>query len=449
MSDSTLQAVRSFYEQHPYPNYPLWLPLKWSDSYLNSSYFADALCQRNFRLPLAKKQILVAGCGEALPYITRHVEPYCNHVINVDLSKNSLKRAKQRCFFSLGKQEFIQNDLIDFLSEKNQNARFHHVEAFGVLHHLASPSSFFQALTTALAPGATLRLMVYNSPARSWIHDIQKALRLLGLHFAQEQAPSQARAILKRMCERSALFPNKLAQMGGEILRNDIRLVDTFLHTHEIHWRPSQWIDQLTRNGFESLRLYDRYEELDSEKNPLWFFPKGKDLDSWADKGLFEGNIEIFARYSAVEQKNSKNHTSSHSHRTHIAWRMLHNLPKSLTTIAGEAGLSTHDCWNIWRSHLALTYQNRVEYLDPILARCPLPTAKRLARLGWILPQQVGQSSLLKSLGGPITTSKKKTDTELTRKSLKNLSFDLQDFSFPCSSKKLAQAELRLIRAVS
>src|SRR5690606_12676482 len=94
-----LQDVQRLYEVYPYPNYPLLAKPQWEQGYLTCSRFAQRLAGGRQSPP---RHVLVAGCGEILPYILRKWESPEVQLTCVDLSRRNVARARWRTLFSTG-----------------------------------------------------------------------------------------------------------------------------------------------------------------------------------------------------------------------------------------------------------------------------------------------------------------------------------------------------------
>src|SRR5690606_17931340 len=103
-----------------------------------------------------------------------------HRLLCVDLSAKSLRRARLRLTTDFRPTEFVRSDINDFLRQQAAvTGPFHHIDIYGVLHHLDNPSETIRLLGTHLSTNGTIRVMVYNTHARSWLHSLQQVMRLL------------------------------------------------------------------------------------------------------------------------------------------------------------------------------------------------------------------------------------------------------------------------------
>ena len=203
---SIINAVAKMYERYPYPNYPLLAKPKWQEGYLASSQLSGRLlydltgCSpavHEKRTRSDSVSILLAGSGEILPYIMRKWEPKHHSILSVDLSNANLKRARFRSIFK-SNMGFLQADLQSYLDEQKINLKhFDHIDAYGVVHHMEHPGNVLKSFSQRIHPNGTIRMMVYNGEARRWIHDLQKAFKLLKLSRYSKVDLDIARKILR------------------------------------------------------------------------------------------------------------------------------------------------------------------------------------------------------------------------------------------------------------
>lgn len=171
ISDSTSLAVQDQYTALPYPR---WLTTRGTTARPRS----DILRQIAPQLPVdavpkdpAPLKILVAGCGtgkHAVDVATRFANA---DVLAIDLSLPSLGYAKAQAA-RMGQSE-IRFGQADILTLGRIDERFAHIEAMGVLHHLAEPLAGWQVLRGLLAPGGTMRIGLYSRRGRGAIRAAQ------------------------------------------------------------------------------------------------------------------------------------------------------------------------------------------------------------------------------------------------------------------------------------
>ncbi len=200
--------------------------------------------------------------------------------------------------------ELICDDLLHFLHKQGQvSGPFAHTDLYGVLHHLEDPSVVLSKLAEHMSGGATLRIMVYNTKARTWIEKLRRLFFVLGLKWEESTDLELGKGLLEAIAFCNLSFQDKLSQMGPSLLKNKTRFADTFFHVKVLSYLPSKWIDLLESSGFRPYALFDRYGELDHLENPLWKMPSGRELDNEVSSGSMEGNIEL---YSFKDQKKSR-----------------------------------------------------------------------------------------------------------------------------------------------
>lgn len=171
------EAVRAFYERHPYPP-----PQDDIDSYRRrwdeqrrrseSFLFYPNAPYRNDRA------ILVAGCGtsQAAHYAVRWPNA---RVVGIDVSASSIAHT-----LALKRKHNLDNLEVRELAVENAaelGEIFEHVVCTGVLHHLADPAAGLRALRDVLAPSGAIHLMVYAPYGRSGVYMLQDYCRRLDI----------------------------------------------------------------------------------------------------------------------------------------------------------------------------------------------------------------------------------------------------------------------------
>ncbi len=396
-----VERVRAQYEQFPYPRYPLLAKPFWQDGVGGSSLFSRTLMHKNHLLFATGQDTLILGCGDMQPYIFSCLEPKGARVFGIDLSRSSIKRANFRLKANFRKAYLMVGDLDSYLVSGSPY-NFSHIDAFGVLHHLVNPGQTIAAIYERLAPGGTLRVMIYNAKARSWIREIAKIFCLLGYDYRYKQDLRQARQLLVLAKKHYHLLAQHLASMGKSLLTNDSRFIDAFFHEREVHLSYTSWLSHFAKTGFLHLGFFDRYGELDHLANPLWQPPASATMEALIDQGLFRGNFELyFAKPGGEKQAGSS--------------RLFASLrpPRLWFTFPETASLSWPKQLFIWQK-----YQKRLSSfcIDDPKSFPPMPLAswQRLARLGAVMPGEgTWQDKLLAPIAkeAPLYESPVKTKT--------------------------------------
>lgn len=154
MSISAHDKVERHYEAYPYPSYPWFLGGRWKD--LQN---VD-LAQWGATVPI--QSVWLCGCGTTQPLMFGRRNPRVRFFAT-DLSARSLRWARWRCWlYGVHNIQFEKSDLMDTSFE----SRFEIIDAYGVLHHTASPQESLRVLWKALKPGGVLRLMLYSNVGR-------------------------------------------------------------------------------------------------------------------------------------------------------------------------------------------------------------------------------------------------------------------------------------------
>lgn len=376
----TTTEVQSLYERRPYPHYPLLAKPRWQDGYLGSSLFARHLTDSPAD-PSRPRQVLSVGSGEILPYILRKWEDSAAQLTCIDLSQRSLTRAKFRCTFAGGRVNFIRDDINHWLAHKPlEHCLFDHIEAYGVIHHIPALDQTIALLSEHLAPGGTIRIMVYNAGPRDWIWQLNRVFRQMGLSYAKDSDVERARTFLCKLAKHSPRLAQHLSHMKS--LDNDTRFADTFLHPWEARLKVDRWLELFQKNNLESYALYDRYAELDDLANPLWQMPKAKQLSDRANDYRYENNLEIWLRHTDAAPKQEAKTAP-------IPMRFKTRMPPSQWNRFPETkNLNFKTLHSLWHSWLNTIYNRPDHGAEKIIQSLPKPAAQRLARIGAILRVQ-------------------------------------------------------------
>lgn len=163
IKDATSAAVRTQYEENPYP--------RWRSENRFTPPHAIAMDHKR----LAKREVLIAGCGTGKQIISA-TNLYQNcHFTAIDISRASLGYAARKL------NEFERDKNIslyhcDLLNVESLGKKFDYIECCGVLHHMQDPAAGLEALTGVLKPGGKLKLALYSKIAR---RSVQQARRMI------------------------------------------------------------------------------------------------------------------------------------------------------------------------------------------------------------------------------------------------------------------------------
>lgn len=405
-AEALTARVRAQYEAYPYPAYRLWLPLRGQEAFASHSLFAARLLEQRGREPASRRReapaILMAGCGDVFPYLATFWEPRRHRLIAADLSARSLRRARLRCLPRLRPLEWLRGDLGD--ADFPLPSDLAHLDCFGVLHHLPRPAAVLKRFGSLLAPGGTVRIMVYNSAARGWIRHLQRAFALLGLSGADAADREEALRLLAALAEASPALRGRLAPMRGT-LAHPARLIDTFFHAREARLDLGYWLAAIAAAGLEPIGLFDRYGELDDLPNPLLEMPEAGALAARIADRRCEGNLELY-----LAKPGPPRGTAAASSRPGARAAAPIRLPSA------HALRSPPECWwgfretcrlpwglrtAAWR-HFLSNLSGRPRPADAWAARMPPEACARLARLGVVLPDECASGELRELLRRPL-----------------------------------------------
>jgi len=399
---SISSSVQAMYEAFPYPDYNLFLPLRWQEAYNCSSLFARQLL-RQTRVDLvvseSRPKILIAGCGDVQSSIIGRWEPRAHQLTGIDLSSRSLQKARIRSWMMLRPMQLLQMNLEN--PDTPLIGPYLHIDAYGVLHHLANPAAGLRTLAQVLAPGGTMRIMVYNSRSRQWMFQLKRVFALLGLSAYVSQDLKDTRQLLELFAQKLPALQERMRAMRS-IIQEPSRLVDAFFHEREARLDLSYWVKAIEQSGLESLGLLDRYAELDDLANPLLAMPALSLLEERIDDLRFENNLELYL------WKNLG--ISSNSSTAPATYRAPFSLRRRLPPLAWFRYAETQKLpfevkWQLWQAFLSAQHQGSSKPLDRLFKRIPEPALQRLGRMGVIFPDQLQSQALKKLLHAPMQST--------------------------------------------
>ena len=178
------EAVRAFYESHPYP-----APISSLDRRLDRyrgprRRRVQSLLLWPLEKPRADRAILVAGCGTSQAARYALTEPDAR-VTAIDISETSLRHTRD-----LQQKHAIRNLRLHRLAIERigeLGETFDQIVCTGVLHHLSDPDAGLRALRNVLAVSGAIHVMVYAPYGRAGVYMMQDYCRLLGIGVADEE----------------------------------------------------------------------------------------------------------------------------------------------------------------------------------------------------------------------------------------------------------------------
>ena len=176
--DGVLDAVRAFYDLHPYP--PPVEDLdgyreRWQDERKRRADYHLHWPDKAYREDLT---VLVAGCGTS--QAARHaMQQPAAHVIGIDISATSVRHTEAL----IRKYNLTNLEVRQLPVERagELGARFDKIVCTGVLHHLPDPDAGLRALRDVLEPEGAMHLMVYAAYGRVGVYMLQDYCRRLGI----------------------------------------------------------------------------------------------------------------------------------------------------------------------------------------------------------------------------------------------------------------------------
>lgn len=227
-------ALRAQYEAYPYPardpadeDRRLVVGSPSHLDQFNHYVFGGRL---DFTRPL---RVLVAGggTGDATIMLAQQLRDagVPASITCLDLSEAALDiaaaRARRRGLETI---TFHRGSLLDL--EPTGFGSFDYIDCCGVLHHLESPGAGLSALTSVLAPGGGIGLMVYAPYGRNGVYPLQDALRTLGAGLSAAEQVALARRLLRQLPPGNGFRNNP--QLGDHIA-SDAGLYDLLLHSRD------------------------------------------------------------------------------------------------------------------------------------------------------------------------------------------------------------------------
>jgi SAM-dependent methyltransferase len=246
-----LNAIRAFYESHPYPP-PVATLDKRIDRYRDPQRRrAQNLLLWPLEQPRPDRSILVAGCGTSQAARYALMEPEAR-VTAIDVSETSLRHTRD-----LQRKHDIQNLsfhqlAIEEIGELGET--YDQILCTGVLHHLSDPDAGLRALRDVLAIDGAMHIMVYAPYGRAGVAMMQDYCRLLEIGVGDED--------LRDLGQTVQALPNDhpiagVVKRAKDFARPDA-LADALLNPQERAYSVPQIYDWLERCSLNFGRWHEQ-----------------------------------------------------------------------------------------------------------------------------------------------------------------------------------------------
>ena len=235
MTDATDARLAAQYEAYPYPARDPADEAKrlivGSPSHLREIdhwvFGAARPASQPFRALIAG-----GGTGDAAIMLAQHLARAGRpgRVTYLDRSGTAMGIARARAAARGLDIDFQTGSLLDLATSGLRP--FDYIDCCGVLHHLPDPAAGLAALTSVLAPGGGLGLMVYAPHGRTGVYMLQDALRLL---TPEDEPPATrldaARRVMRHLPESAWLRRNTL--FSDHLTGGDAGLYDLLLNPRD------------------------------------------------------------------------------------------------------------------------------------------------------------------------------------------------------------------------
>jgi SAM-dependent methyltransferase len=245
------EAVRAFYESHPYPA-PISSLERRLDRYRDPRRRrAQSLLLWPLEKPRADRTILIAGCGTSQAARYALMEPEAR-VTAIDISETSLRHTR-----ALQQKHGLRNLRLHRLAIERigeLGETFDQMVCTGVLHHLSDPDAGLRSLREVLAVNGAMHVMVYAPYGRAGIYMMQDYCRLLGIGVRDEELRDLGETIQALSSDHPIAGVVKRAK---DFARPDA-LADALLNPQDRAYSTPQLHDWLDRCGLRFGRWHEQ-----------------------------------------------------------------------------------------------------------------------------------------------------------------------------------------------
>jgi SAM-dependent methyltransferase len=278
-----LDAIRAFYESHPYP-----APVNSLEQRLDRYRDPHRRRAQNLLLwPLQKprpdRSILVAGCGTSQAARHALMEPEAR-VTAIDLSETSLRHTRD-----LKQKHDIRNLRLHRLAIERigeLGETFDQIVCTGVLHHLSDPDVGLRSLRDVLARDGAMHIMVYAPYGRAGITMMQDYCRLLGIGVRDDELRDLGQTVQALPIDHPIAGVVKRAK---DFARPNA-LADALLNPQDRAYSVPQIYDWLERCGLKFGRWYEQAA----------YLPQCGAIDGAPHRARLAG-LPLAAQHAAIE----------------------------------------------------------------------------------------------------------------------------------------------------
>jgi len=248
------EKVKSFYEEHPFPNYDDHDNLRSLISKSRKGVYGKLLGEQ---IPYNAK-VLEVGCGTG--QLSNFLAIGCRTVIGTDLCLNSLRLAETfRRAQGLSRVRFMQMNLFKPALKPGQ---FDVVLCNGVLHHTSDPRGGFRSIARLVKPGGHIVIGLYNTYGRLILDTRRVIFNLTGGRFKW----------LDPYLRTTKMSAGK----------QDAWFMDQYMHPHESKHTMGEVLDWFDDDGFEFVNAVPKTRPWDQSTDNEALFkpcPRGTTID--------------------------------------------------------------------------------------------------------------------------------------------------------------------------
>lgn len=200
IDDAISLQVQDQYETSPYPRWTAVPQIK-PTTVVKYLWHDLGIAPASWPTTTVDVSILIAGCGTGQHSIDSALRFPRARILAVDISRASLACARRKSrALNLTNIEYAQADILQLPS---LDRRFDVIEAVGVLHHLADPTSGWRRMLQLLRPNGLMYVGLYSAAARRSL----AAARALIAERGYRATADGVRAFRQDLMRRSGMPP--------------------------------------------------------------------------------------------------------------------------------------------------------------------------------------------------------------------------------------------------